>query len=263
MRRSQVKKLATLTDDSDALSAAAAPLPHPLTPLASTEAVRYACQPNAVFLNVYDVGGGSGLLWTVGLGVHHVGVQVYGHEFQYGHRPAGKGIGEVELRHSPPHTFREQFFLGHTQLSEAAMLALVAELSDQDEWLGNRYHLVKHNCIVFARAFCALLLPPEVRVAQWRQAQEAGVVADMRMEEVEVDGKRYSVPVLMPHHVDRLNRYAATCLPESSIRSVDRLDSPFMSISEGLQARPIPNPPAAEYRSPTSPPLLSPETREL
>ncbi|CAC9455441.1 hypothetical protein, unknown function [Leishmania infantum JPCM5] len=210
---------------------------HSLKPLMWIEEVRDASQPNAVFLNVYDVSGSSTLLCSVGWGVHHVGVQVYGKEYQYGHRPIGKGIGSVKPRHSPPHTYREQFFLGQTQLSAFEVEKLVVAFSEKVEWLGNNYHLVKHNCIDFARAFCEALLPPAVRVEQARRAEEAGLPQKMHMVEVEVDGMRHSVPLLIPHHVDRLARYAAHYLPKSSMRSFDRLESSFFSMSEVPQER--------------------------
>ncbi|KAG5486116.1 hypothetical protein LSCM4_06824 [Leishmania orientalis] len=187
-----------------------------------------ANQPNAVFVNVYDIMKSNSWLWSVGLGVHHAGIQVYGEEYQYGRCEEGTGVRAVEPRHSPPHIFREQFYVGQTQLSAREVQDLFASFQRRELWLGSRYHLVKHNCIHFAHAFCEALLPPEVRVAQMRMAPPS-IYQSAYMEEVEVNGRRYSLPVLIPPHVDRLGNYAASFLPESALQMLDSIDNPFRS----------------------------------
>jgi hypothetical protein len=183
-------------------------------------------QPNAVFVNVYDVIESNSWLWSVGLGVHHAGIQVYDKEYQYGRCEEGTGIDTVEPRHSPPHVFREQFYIGQTNLSELAVAELVESFRENDSWQGSKYNLIKHNCIDFARAFSKALLPPEVRVAQMRTASHL-TYRSACLETVEVEGTQYSVPVLIPPHVDRLCRYALNYLPEYAVQKLDNMDNPF------------------------------------
>ncbi|KPA77699.1 hypothetical protein ABB37_07027 [Leptomonas pyrrhocoris] len=203
----------------------------PPTPLAASEHLRDASDPRAVLLNVYDIMGGSSFLWSIGCGIHHVGVQVYGKEYQYGYREHGTGIGCVPPRHSPPHIFHQVYCLGRTELNQAAVEELAAAFRSQDGWLGDHYHVVRHNCIDFARAFCEALLPPAVRVAQAQQAENVGLEQG-RMEEVEVGGVRHAVPTLIPPHVDRLSRHAARLLPRAALGRLDTTDLPFSSLSE-------------------------------
>ncbi|CAC9455422.1 PPPDE2 / PPPDE peptidase domain containing protein [Leishmania donovani] len=205
------------------LSASAGKSDVPVMPAGYEDA---AGQPNAVFVNVYDIMKSNSWLWSVGLGVHHAGIQVYDKEYQYGRCEEGSGVRVVEPRHSPPHIFREQFFVGQTQLSALEVRELVARLEQRDTWQGNKYHLVKHNCIHFAHALCEALLPPHVRVAQMRTALPS-TYQSAYMEEVEVDGQQYSLPVLIPPHVSRLGSYAASYLPESVLQLLDSMDNPF------------------------------------
>ncbi|KPI85664.1 hypothetical protein ABL78_5285 [Leptomonas seymouri] len=183
-------------------------------------------QLNAVFVNVYDVFEANSWLWSVGLGVHHAGIQVYDKEYQYGRCEVGTGVCTVEPRHSPPHIFREQFYIGQTNLSEHAVEELIESFRGNDSWQGSRYHLVKHNCISFAHAFSRALLTPEVRVAQMRAADRASY-QNAYMEMVEVDGTQYMVPVLIPPHVDRLCQNALAYLPELALQKLDSMDNPF------------------------------------
>lgn len=183
-------------------------------------------QPNAVFVNVYDVIESNSWLWSVGLGVHHAGIQVYEKEYQYGRCEEGTGVDTVEPRHSPPHTFREQFYIGQTDLSELAVEELVDSFRHNDLWQGRRYNLVKHNCIDFTHELSRALLSPAVRVAQMRSAVRVAYESPYT-ETVEVDGVQYNVPVLIPPHVDRLCRYALNYLPESALLKLDSMDNPF------------------------------------
>ncbi|GET86389.1 hypothetical protein, conserved [Leishmania tarentolae] len=185
-----------------------------------------ARQPNAVFVNVYDITTANSWLWSVGLGVHHAGIQVYGKEYQYGCCEEGNGIRAVEPRHSPPHIFREQFFVGQTPLRALEVQDLVSRLEECGAWQGDKYHLVKHNCIHFAHAFCGALLPPHVRVAQMRAAPPS-LYQSAYTEEVEVDGRLYSLPVLIPPHVSRLGNYAAAYLPEAVLQTLHSMGNPF------------------------------------
>lgn len=208
---------------------------------------RIASHPQAVLVNIYDITVANALLWSVGCGVHHVGVQVYGKEYQYGRCDDGEtGIAAVQPRHSPPHVFREQYSIGNTSLSAAAVEELVESMAAQDAWLGTSYHLIHHNCVDFARAFAAALLPAADRVRQHvcqhqmpltvppdagggaagEQPKSVDATYDgVYTELVEVDGRSYSVPVLVPPHADRLRQYAVDYLPLAAQEYLERLDS--------------------------------------
>mmetsp|Transcript_49989 Transcript_49989/g.99280 ORF Transcript_49989/g.99280 Transcript_49989/m.99280 type:complete len:296 (+) Transcript_49989:32-919(+) len=115
-----------------------------------------------VVLHIYDVTDAAalhianGCLQALGVGLFHVGVEVYGWEWSYGFTQAGSGVFA-----SPPATckarkYRQAHSLGRTRLSIEEVEALLHEL--RREWHGSRYNLVRNNCIHFSQALCKRLL---------------------------------------------------------------------------------------------------------
>ncbi|GET86390.1 hypothetical protein, unknown function [Leishmania tarentolae] len=77
----------------------------------------------------------------------------------------------------------------------------------------------------------------------------------MDMVVVKVNGVRHSVPVLIPHHVDGLARYAARYLPSSSMQNFGRLESSFFSMSYLPQEREQPTAEDPNANRSKTPPL--------
>mmetsp|Transcript_62722 Transcript_62722/g.149634 ORF Transcript_62722/g.149634 Transcript_62722/m.149634 type:complete len:632 (-) Transcript_62722:41-1936(-) len=110
-----------------------------------------------VLLHVYDVGDSStiktvnGWSSSIGGGVYHGGVEVYGTEWSYGFtNTVGTGVSWCVPRAHPHHAYRQTVDMGTTKLSERQVNELLEGL--MDAWLGSAYHLLKHNCLDFCNA---------------------------------------------------------------------------------------------------------------
>eukprot|EP00177_Eucheuma_denticulatum_P004562 GFKZ01008302.1.p1 GENE.GFKZ01008302.1~~GFKZ01008302.1.p1 ORF type:complete len:225 (+),score=28.61 GFKZ01008302.1:71-745(+) len=118
-----------------------------------------------VELNVYDllhrdnpdvVPNINWYLYSVGMGLYHSGVSVFGTEYCYGGHPeSNTGVFEVPPRKAPDAKFRQTILIGRTQLSPAEVQEVVAAMSTV--WLGNTYNLLTRNCNHFASDLCERL----------------------------------------------------------------------------------------------------------
>jgi len=117
---------------------------------------------SAVFINIYDLLEWNEFLYVVGLGAHHVGVQVYGVEFAYGSTESGSGVAECTPGYFPPQMWREQLALGMTSLSKEEVEVVVQRFMQDPQWSGTAYRLMSHNCIHFAEALLSILQPQRV-----------------------------------------------------------------------------------------------------
>lgn len=108
---------------------------------------------NTVLLNVYDIVGANSVLHTMGIGVHHTGVEVYGQEFAFGRCKDGTGVFSVTPKMCPGHVFRESVVMGTTSKSYEDIRDLISNLQDSEEWMGKAYHILRRNCNVFSESF--------------------------------------------------------------------------------------------------------------
>lgn len=109
---------------------------------------------NTVILNVYDIVGANSVLHSMGMGVHHTGVEVFGTEYAFGRCKDGTGVFSLSPKSCPGHVYRESIVVGTTTLSDKDISALVASLSKKTEWLGTSYHILRRNCNIFSEFFC-------------------------------------------------------------------------------------------------------------
>jgi hypothetical protein len=112
-----------------------------------------------VLLNIYDLtpsaGGVNNMLYAVGLGLHHSGVEIDGVEYSFAQ---GAGIFEQSPKDVPNAIFRESVYMG-TILEAPSSHVVRRAISDlRDEFHGDAYHLIRRNCNHFANAFCWVLL---------------------------------------------------------------------------------------------------------
>jgi len=101
-----------------------------------------------VALSIYDLRG----TWALNLatrlvgfgGAYHVGVEVYRLEWSYGWTSKGTGVyvGQVGRNWLGP--LRERVPLGRTPFSAQEVMAILKEL--RKDWVGPRYHPLRHNC---------------------------------------------------------------------------------------------------------------------
>jgi len=122
-------------------------------------------QATAVCLHIYDVAGHgparriNGVLHKLGTGAFHSGVEVLGQEWSFSceARQAGDSTGVFccEPRGCDAHAYREAVPMGHTELSEPEIRALLREMAA--EWRAEDYDLFRRNCCHFSDQLCQRL----------------------------------------------------------------------------------------------------------
>lgn len=118
-----------------------------------------------VFLNVYDLNTGpaQGVLYQLGCGLHHSGVEILGSEYSFA---SNVGIFSSTPKEVPNAVFREQVDMGTFEGGTAELRMALSELESDGGFGPSKYHLLRRNCNHFANALCWKLLkcaiPPHV-----------------------------------------------------------------------------------------------------
>ncbi|GIX65645.1 PPPDE peptidase, putative [Babesia caballi] len=113
-----------------------------------------------VYLNIYDLEAVNRVVnvvaGTFGAGAYHAGVEIYGHEYNFGYTPQGvSGIVQSHPRFHSQHKYRKSIDLGKTRYSPREVLEIIDFLKPM--WLGTSYDILKKNCLNFADTFCKKL----------------------------------------------------------------------------------------------------------
>lgn len=111
-------------------------------------------------LNVYAPVEGDGGSSTVGLGVYHSGLEIYGTEYTFaGNESRNTGVVNHRPKADPPGwKYKQTVDLGPTEYSRSDIKDMVNHL--KQEFPGNTYHITNRNCNHFTEAFCELLDVP-------------------------------------------------------------------------------------------------------
>lgn len=106
-----------------------------------------------VILNVYDLSPANDCLYSVGMGLHHSGVEILGREYSFA---SGGGIFDGSPKEAQGARFREAIELGTFEGGSSELQSAISEL--RDEFGPDRYNLVRRNCNHFANALVWKLL---------------------------------------------------------------------------------------------------------
>jgi len=114
----------------------------------------------AVSVHIYDVNGialvqnFNSLLYPLGLGAYHAGVEIFAKEYSFAYRGPGSvtGVFACSPRECPVHTYRLSVDMGSCHLAIERVTDLVFRL--RSDWRSDRYNLLTRNCCHFADQFC-------------------------------------------------------------------------------------------------------------
>eukprot|EP00386_Alphamonas_edax_P006339 GDKI01020550.1.p1 GENE.GDKI01020550.1~~GDKI01020550.1.p1 ORF type:complete len:280 (+),score=46.94 GDKI01020550.1:93-842(+) len=162
--------------------------------------------PNMVILHVYHLHKHTSkinqLAQSMGTGLYHAGLEVYGREFCFGQTSDDEypGITENEPGGHAYHVRWKRLPLGETKKTEREIEQLLNDI--KDDWKGSTYHILKKNCITFADYLASQMGDDIDPVPQWvKSAQEGGAKVH--------DGIAYAGKGIKK--IDELTGFSAVC----------------------------------------------------
>ena len=115
--------------------------------------------PTTVWLNVYDLAPANEIMFPLGLGLYHTGVEIYGTEYTFADTA---GVFSHPPKAVPNAKLRLQLDLGPCDPTLVA--SVVSTLSSSDKFGPNDYNILQNNCNHFAQALVWNLLQKPIPV---------------------------------------------------------------------------------------------------
>ena len=109
-----------------------------------------------MLLNLYDLSPANDYLFSVGLGLHHSGLEIAGREYSYG--SGGSGIFEHSPKDAPGARFRCQIELGSYDGGSKELNQALDDLRSSGGFGSDGYNLIRRNCNHFCNALSWRLL---------------------------------------------------------------------------------------------------------
>jgi hypothetical protein len=106
-----------------------------------------------VILNVYDLSKVNDYLVSVGMGLHHSGVEILGREYSFA---SGGGIFDSTPKDAPGAIYRESIELGSFDGGSGELQSAISDL--REEFGPDQYNLIRRNCNHFANSLVWKLL---------------------------------------------------------------------------------------------------------
>lgn len=110
-----------------------------------------------VILNVYDLSPANEILYPIGFGIHHSGVEINGTEYSFA---SGSGIFEMTPKEVPNAKLRESIELGTYKGLSSDIYSIISSL--RSDFGPNDYHILFNNCNTFAQKFVWNLLGQQI-----------------------------------------------------------------------------------------------------
>ena len=115
--------------------------------------------PTTVWLNVYDLAPANEMLFPLGLGMYHTGVEIYGTEYTFADTA---GVFSHPPKAVPNGKLRLQLDMG--QCDPSLVSSAIATLSSSDKFGPHDYNILQNNCNHFAQALVWKLLQKPIPI---------------------------------------------------------------------------------------------------